>query len=451
MLGTLSDAVLASFSAAVLGLLSAQEPANVEASAEVDATPATAWIRRYPPRRNMFHLGVFGGVLFPARDVELFELDSTDAEQGFRAYRRVAPEFGGRIAFFPLDFLGLEVEGAFALGEVEGDERANLWALRGHVIGQVPRWSVTPFVLAGAGALGVRSGAAAVGNDTDLAFHLGGGVMVHVTDAVTLRLGLRNTISPQQGEIGGATNSPEILLGVGWTRRPPRPPEPAPRPLPAPLAAVPEAPTDGDGDGFIDDEDVCPQDAGIAPDGCPDPDPDGDGVLGEEDMCPEQTGVAPDGCPSRDQDGDGLDDDVDKCPAEPETRNKFQDDDGCPDVLPEDLGSFEGTLDGVNFQIDSASLRPSSKRKLDEVVAILQKYGQTRVQISGHTDSSGPTEHNLALSKERADAVKSYLVENGVAEGRVETRGAGPDEPIDTNATTEGRANNRRIEFRLLN
>ena len=443
--------MLAHVSAALLGLLSAPETANLEASTDVEATSETPWIRRYPPRRNMFHLGVFGGVLFPARDVELFELDTTDAEQGFRAYARVAPEFGGRIGFFPLDFLGLEAEGAFALGEVEGDQRANLWAVRGHVIGQVPRWSVTPFVLAGAGALGVRSDAAAVGNDTDLAFHLGGGVMVHVTEALTLRLDLRNTISPQQGEIGGATNSPEILFGLGWTRRPPRPPEPPPPVRPQPLAAAPAPPADTDGDGFIDDEDACPQEAGISPDGCPDPDPDGDGVLGDEDACPEEKGAGPDGCPSRDQDGDGFNDDVDKCPAEPETRNKFEDDDGCPDVLPEDLGSFEGTLDGVNFQIDSASLRPSSKRKLDEVVAVLQKYGQTRVQISGHTDSSGPAEHNLALSKERADAVKSYLVENGVAEGRVETRGAGPDEPIDTNATTEGRANNRRIEFRLLN
>lgn len=434
----------------VLGLVALQDPASGELLAEVPGDTAPPWIRRHAPRRHTFHLGVFGGVLFPARDVELFELDPTDAEQGFRPYRRIAPEFGGRIAFFPLDFLGLEAEGAFGLAEVERDQRANLWSARAHVIGQVPRWSVTPFVLAGGGALGVRSGAAAVGNDTDLAFHIGGGVMVHVTDALTLRLDLRNTISPQQGAIGGATNSPEVLLGIGWTRRPRRPYTAQGQPPPEPVAAAPAAPIDSDGDGFVDDEDACPSEAGVAPDGCPDPDPDGDGVLGDADACPDEPGLALDGCPRRDQDRDGFVDSEDQCPSEPETRNKYEDDDGCPDALPEDLGAFEGTLEGVNFQIDSASLRASSKRTLDEVVAVLQKYEDTRVQISGHTDSSGSPEHNLALSKDRADAVKAYLVEHGVDEARVETRGAGPDEPIDTNATTQGRANNRRIEFRLL-
>ncbi len=425
--------MLAHVSASLLGLLSAPEAANVEASADVQAASEVPWIRRHPPRRSMFHVGVFGGVLFPARDVELFELDSTDADQGFSAYARVAPEFGGRIGFFPLDFLGLEAEGAFALGEVEGGQRANLWSVRGHAIGQVPRWSVTPFVLAGAGALGVRSATAAVGNDTDLAFHLGGGVMMHVTETLTLRVDLRNTISPQQGEIGGATNSPEILFGLGWTRRPPRPPEPPPQARPEPLPMVLPPPSDTDGDGFIDDEDGCPDEAGLSPDGCPEPEPEP----------PPDTDT--------DTDGDGILDVDDACVDEPESINAFEDADGCPDELPSDLGAFEGTLEGVTFQSNSARLRPGSRRTLDEVVAVLGKYPQVRVEISGHTDSSGALEHNVELSTARAEAVKVYLVERGVTEDRVDTRGAGADEPVDTNATVEGRANNRRIEFRLLN
>ena len=395
----------------------------------------------------MFHLGVFGGVFLPARDIELFELDTALPDQGFRPYARVAPEFGARFGYFPLDFLGVEAEGAFGLGRVQGD-RATLWTARGHVIGQVPRWSVTPFVLAGAGVMGVRSGQGVVGNDSDLAFHIGGGVAVHLTRALTLRLDVRDVITPQQGSNGGATNNPELLLGFGWSRRPPEPPPPPPEPVAEP---PPPPPADTDGDGYVDDEDACPQEAGVAPHGCPDLDPDRDGIEGEADACPEEPGVEPDGCPVVDTDGDGLLDPDDRCPEEMETFNGYEDADGCPDALPPDLGSFEGTLEGVNFQIDSASLRTSSKAKLDDVVAVLTKYPGVRVEISGHTDSTGTPEHNVELSKARAETVKGYLVERGIDAERVETRGAGPDEPIDTNTTAPGRANNRRIEFRLLN
>ena len=441
-------------SVALLGLLAAPEAeaADVPVETSVDAQPSpneTPWIRRHAPRRNMFHLGVFGGVLFPARDIELFQIDDAQPNQGFKSYRAVAPEFGARIGYFPLDFLGLEAEGALGLGQVEGDERATLWAFRGHVIGQIPRWSVTPFVLAGAGVLGVRSGAQAVGNDSDLAFHLGGGIAAHLTRALTLRLEVRDVISPQQGETGGGTNSPEILLGFGWTRRPAEEARPPRRP---PVAEPePAVRTDKDWDGFFDDEDACPEEVGVAPHGCPDPDPDGDGVLGDADACPNDKGPEPDGCPVTDSDGDGIGDGQDACPQEPETFNAFEDADGCPDTMPEDLGAFEGTLAGVNFQIDSARLRSSSKKNLDAVVAVLTKYPKVTVEISGHTDSTGSTEHNTELSKSRAESVKAYLVEHGVEDSRVETRGAGPDEPIDTNASVEGRAKNRRIEFRLLN
>lgn len=447
--------VFAPCSAALLGLLAAPEAGaangSVGASPDAQARPAaTPWIRRHPPRRNMFHLGVFGGVLFPARDIELFETDDTQPDQGFKSYRSFAPELGARLGFFPLDFLGLEAEGAVGLGQVEGDAGAALWALRGHVIGQIPRFSVTPFVLAGAGVLGVRSGAGAVGNDSDLAFHLGAGVAFHLTGALTLRLEVRNVISPQQGETGGGTNSPEALLGFGWTRRPAR--EARPTPPPSVVAEPPPPPpSDTDWDGFLDDEDACPAEVGVAPDGCPDEDPDGDGVLGDADACPDDKGLPPDGCPVSDSDSDGIDDAQDACPQEPETFNAFEDGDGCPDTMPEDLGAFEGTLEGVNFQIDSARLRSSSKQKLDAVAAILAKYPKVTVEISGHTDSTGASEHNVELSESRADSVKAYLVQHGVEEGRIETRGAGPDEPIDTNASADGRAKNRRIEFRLLN
>ncbi|MCA9717291.1 MAG: OmpA family protein, partial [Myxococcales bacterium] len=78
------------------------------------------------------------------------------------------------------------------------------------------------------------------------------------------------------------------------------------------------------------------------------------------------------------------------------------------------------------------------------------EFPSIRIEISGHTDSIGDPEYNKDLSRRRAEAVKSYLVENGIAPDRVETRGAGMDEPVASNQTAAGRAKNRRIEFTIL-
>ena len=72
------------------------------------------------------------------------------------------------------------------------------------------------------------------------------------------------------------------------------------------------------------------------------------------------------------------------------------------------------------------------------------------MEISGHTDSRGTRARNMTLSKERAESVKSWLVSNGIESSRIETEGYGPDKPIDTNDTDEGRLRNRRIEFKRI-
>ena len=87
---------------------------------------------------------------------------------------------------------------------------------------------------------------------------------------------------------------------------------------------------------------------------------------------------------------------------------------------------------------------------LDQAVQILLQYPDVRIEIAGHTDNQGKPDHNMQLSKDRAESVKSYLVGMGVDETRIETVGFGPDKPIDSNETKDGRANNRRIEFRVL-
>jgi outer membrane protein OmpA-like peptidoglycan-associated protein len=139
---------------------------------------------------------------------------------------------------------------------------------------------------------------------------------------------------------------------------------------------------------------------------------------------------------------------VDNCPNSPETFNGFEDEDGCPDERPI---QERFVLKGVHFESGSAGLTPDSYAVLDEVVRSLQAYPEVRIEIRGHTDSQGPASFNLELSQRRADSVKQYLVNSGIDPSRVVSIGVGEEEPVSSNSTPEGRAQNRRIEFRRLN
>jgi OmpA-OmpF porin, OOP family len=141
---------------------------------------------------------------------------------------------------------------------------------------------------------------------------------------------------------------------------------------------------------------------------------------------------------------------IDACPLEPETLNGFEDDDGCPDTVPPQVAQYTGVIKGIQFRTGSAAIVRASYRTLDRAVVILEGYPSIRLRISGHTDDRGKLDRNLRLSRERADAVKRYLVGKGIDEGRLETVGHGPDKPIADNGKRAGRAQNRRIEFELL-
>src|SRR5690606_14928989 len=106
---------------------------------------------------------------------------------------------------------------------------------------------------------------------------------------------------------------------------------------------------DSDHDGIPDPNDHCPYEPGADEQGCPDRDPDSDGVPLPCDLCPNERGQAPDGCPIRDADGDGVLDDVDQCKDQPETKNGFDDQDGCPDEVPEEVKKFTGAIKGIQF------------------------------------------------------------------------------------------------------
>jgi len=239
---------------------------------------------------------------------------------------------------------------------------------------------------------------------------------------------------------------------------------------------------DNDGDTLVDAGDQCPDEAedhdGFADlDGCPDPDNDADGVLDVDDRCPDRPGP-PDMQGCGDPDNDGISDADDQCPEEPGTTMAK----GCPDadgdLVPDfrDVCPNEGIatdadpnlsdgcpggayvtdtgqiriLEKVHFDDGSAEVRADAKPILDGVVGVLLAHPEIDlIEVAGHTDNRGSPESNQQLSERRAEAVAIYLVEKGVVSKRLMPKGYGQAEPVDTNRTSAGRANNRRIEFRI--
>ena len=417
----------------------------------------------------MGEIGVFGGLFFPAPRLELFEPELDLPDQGFKDFETFSPDVGLRVGYYPSRFLGLEAEGAVMPSRTDpGGEQAIIFAGRGHLVAQLGLWSITPFVLAGASGLGVVSDRAAVGTDVDLGFHFGGGLKFYLNRWVNLRFDVRDTLSASRGVGDGVIHNVELLGGLAITlgrRRTPPPEGPKdtdgdgildPDDKCVEVPGVPEYQgcpiPDTDGDGILDPDDKCVETPGVPEyDGCPIPDTDGDGILDPDDKCVETPGVPEyDGCPIPDTDGDGFLDPDDKCVNEPENINGFEDGDGCPDEVPDELETFAGVIEGIYFDTNRDSIKKKSETKLQNAADILAKFPSIRIEISGHTDSQGNDDYNAELSQRRADAVKQWLIDHGIDGGRLETRGAGENEPIASNKSKSGRGQNRRIEFRLL-
>lgn len=107
-------------------------------------------------------------------------------------------------------------------------------------------------------------------------------------------------------------------------------------------------------------------------------------------------------------------------------------------------------LDHVHFDTDRSSLRSDSYTQLKELLEYLQRHEDIRVEIGGHTDNAGTEAHNLKLSQDRANTIRTYLLAKGIAAGRVTAKGYGASQPVADNATAEGRQLNRRTEVRIL-
>lgn len=148
-----------------------------------------------------------------------------------------------------------------------------------------------------------------------------------------------------------------------------------------------------------------------------------------------------------DSDRDGVIDEDDNCEGTP--AGVKVDAKGCP-LEAKAIPDSDWTLEGIQFESGSDKIKPESQASLNEAAEILRTHTRVVVEIQGHTDSIGDATLNQALSEKRAMAVRQFLVEKGVRSERLEVKGYGESIPVADNATTLGRAQNRRIQFKVL-
>ena len=424
--------------------------------------------------------GVWNGIGFDADDFEgdpdpvLFEIGNNDYYGGRLGY--VFPfglgveGFYGRLAGADIDLSGgdSEVTGQQYGGELLwyfNAERAFQIFLAGGASNQ--SFEVNP---------GSVTGVAEIAPKEDFfAWHYGAGVKLYFTKNLALRLDWRNHVAPEGmkdirqkfSDLPSDAENPDLktttfTAGLSWFLG---------------------GPSDEDGDGVVDEMDLCPgtpEGVEVDADGCPFDD-DGDGVYNYMDDCPDTPAgarVDASGCPT-DADGDGVFDGLDQCPNTP--AGATVDAEGCPvdsdgdgvfdglDQCPntpagatvdaEGCGEFEAALAqgrlvlrGINFAFNSAELDEDSREVLDQVAVAIRNAIANRpgieIEIGGHTDAIGSEAYNLQLSQRRAQSVHDYLVsvEPSIDEA-LNNEGYGESQPVASNDTDEGRAENRRVEF----
>ena len=402
--------------------------------------------------RGQLEAGLFGRFTLLDRDLHLDD----------------GPGLGGRLGYFFVPRLALEVDGAYTRLGIGEDFNVDVMPLHARLLWDIPTWNQVSLLL-GAGYASYSYGGDldesvsddGVGGLVGLRFHQCGplsfrleGTLDHFSSPDVALIG-DNDVNVDNWGIqfgaslffGGKSSCDADDDGVAdkIDRCPDTPPGDAVDAFGCSL------PNDTDGDGVLDPQDRCPntpRGEKVDATGCPLPkDSDGDGVMDNLDKCPntprgEKVDAA--GCPlPKDSDGDGVLDPQDKCPNTP--KGTQVDTAGCPKVFEE--GRKELILEGVNFETGKATLLPESKAILDKVGASLANFPDLKVEVAGHTDSRGAHAMNTKLSQSRAETVREYLIGRGVAGSQLTARGYGPDKPIGDNATDSGRARNRRVEL----
>lgn len=294
------------------------------------------------------------------------------------------------------------------------------------------------------------------GNNTTIEWLAQGRFLLDERDRVFANVGAGTRLT---GGYGAADVRVLASIGTYLTLHDIKPDSPPPR-----VRVVPDVEDydpDTDGDGYPDSIDKCPTipEDGKPPDptdGCPAPvDSDGDGIPDHLDKCPNEPedmdGIQDsDGCPETDADNDGIPDVEDACPLEPGPRSQIAEKNGCPTLTKVTEDGEVTLMQPIEFDTAKATIKPVSFPILDEVVTLMKARPDIRMQIHGHTDNRGGHAMNMQLSKDRAASVMNYLISKGIKASRLESDGFGPDRPKTTNDTEEGRAKNRRVDFKIL-
>ena len=318
------------------------------------------------------------------------------------------------------EFMFFRVKPNYDVAGVTGSDKANIKWLNALYFPQVSTaWQ--PYLTLGIGASdysydGVR------GDKTGKEFNVGAGLFYNLGEQFMFRADARMVHTR-------SINDNRPFLSVGLT---------------ALLGSgKPKIVPDADGDGVPDKTDQCPDTPlgrTVDANGC-EYDGDNDGVKDGDDACPNTpAGVAVDsrGC-ALDSDGDGVPDYRDDCP-DSEAGAKV-DDKGCYIELEKTV-----TIDlALEFDTNSAEIRAAHKVDIQRVVDFLRLYPTANVLIEGHTDSSGATAYNQALSERRAESVRAYLQSTGVSADRLSAAGHGELKPVASNDTAQGMQKNRRV------
>jgi OOP family OmpA-OmpF porin len=317
---------------------------------------------------------------------------------------------GGQISFGRAfsDHWNLELEVDYL--DVDGENNGPGAEFFGGALNALYVWNrpgfFSPYLIGGVGALQYKPEMSS-SKSTRTQLQGGAGFLL---DLGTERLALRTEVLGRWADFDpDSTTDLLVNFGLQWSFGKGRQ-APVAAVVAAPVAAVVAAPKDSDGDGVVDPDDRCPN-------------------------TPAGAVVDKQGCPI-DSDGDGFFDGLDKCPNS--IKGALIDDYGC---------GYK--LSGVHFGFDSDQLSPAAYALLGEVADRLKKYPDVNITIEGYTDSRGPDEYNLGLSTRRAQSAANYLAGQGVAANRITVVGMGEANPVASNDTEQGRADNRRVVLKV--
>ena len=385
--------------------------------------------------------GGFVGIDFYSDDNELGNSQFADQVPGSGIV------FGARgsYEFLTKPFYSLHGELEFKLaiaGTEDGGTRSStttpILGWRSHArMDYLPEAFLTPFAVLGLGGETLLSGSSEMDTpDTDPLIYAGVGAKVNLLDDLSVRADFRAGLMASRSE--NSTSLLEFFVGAEYRlgkRKKAAKPYVEDKPILDDSVIV-----EGDkatGGGETKGKNTTAGQAGLQTDKV---DTDGDGIFSNVDQCPDQPEDKDafedeDGCPDPDNDKDGILDAADKCPLEAENINQVEDEDGCPDKdAAAELTGLYGVIEGVKFKPRKAVLVKSSEAELDKIYEILKNNPNLKIEIAAHTSKKGPKRKRTKLSSDRAETIKWYLVAKGANLDMLVAKGYGSDEPVDGKA-----------------